>query len=359
MLESFTELGKFLDEIEETAESTARFLRTLNGARTRLRNALEKANLALKDAAKGGDRYFAQQRSSIQKESLSIVKGLLKFELLNSILTNHEFDEPVYKEVLDKAIRRDETYTFVKVGSGFQGTLKVRINLNKTAGRLQSWASGIKKYRKILEEEKEKKRRQAAKKKGKQRIRRIPYNPIKASKAWRRIFSQRAPTSGEFFDTISSRLELSGAEAPFWQIIDQGEPLAMSSNRGGFPTPTPQPTHFVKNTEKLANEYLDRQVIASRAKYIEEIQELRDIVDKETLRLEKLDGMAEAIRLDIKDVRKLERQLQVENVDRNRSKLENAVQLIRQGVLTTGRLLLKTGQGKTRSILVEKIRRYL
>lgn len=359
MLSGFTDLRAELDDLEATAEATSEFLKVLNGARTRLKNTLTKAEADINDAKNRGEKYFSKERDRIEKESLSVVKGFLKFNLLNAILSNDEFDEPPYRNALDLAIRKKDTYTFVRVGKGFEGTLKVRINLNKTAGRLQSWARGIKAFRKQLEDEKRTKRKEAAKKKGKKNIRKIEYNPIRASMAWAGIYARREGTFSTFHMTVRSRLELSGAVAPFWQIIDQGEPLSMSSNRGGFPTPTPQPTHFVHDTEKQANDYIDRQVIASRVEFLESFADVKKAVEEETARLSRLDAMAEQIRLDLKVVRNLEKQLGLEKSDINRTKLERQVQLIRQGVITTGRIEVSGKKGKRVRPTVASIRRYL
>ena len=133
----FSELNKYLDQVESTAESTGVFLRKLNGARTRLRNAIEKTQQSVKEL-RNDEKYFAEARTKIQKESLKVAKNILIFNMRHAILLNEEFNEPPYRNALYRAIEDNDTYFFRRVGSGLSGSLRLDINLDKSGGRFYS-----------------------------------------------------------------------------------------------------------------------------------------------------------------------------------------------------------------------------
>jgi hypothetical protein len=342
----FPELKNYLDDVESVAESTGEFLRKLNGARTRLRNAIEKSRQAVKDL-KDDSKYFAQARNEIQKESLKVAKNTLVFNMRRAILTNNEFNEPPYRNALYRAIEDNDTYMFIRKGSGLSGGLKIDINMDKSGGRIHSWAAGIKAYRKVLDEEKEQKAKEKAKSKGK-RYRKAPYNPISASRAWGRIFEGREGVNSKFQTTIRNRLELSGQVAPFWMLVNFGA-IPMKSDRGGYPTPASTETNFVSDSEKEINEYIDRALIEARKRYYKLFEEYDAFINNEQERLLRLDELAQNIRLDRAQIRKLERQLGLEDKEINREKFEQVVQQVKKGILEKGRVDITASGSKKRT----------
>lgn len=354
----FPELVNKLNEIDQIREPTGEFLRKLNGSRTALRNHLEKAKTSINE--KEAERaYFVDTIAKLQKESLKMAKSTVKFNLLNAILSNDEFDEPPYRNSINRAIAKDNAYTFVKTGDGVETFLKIKIDLNRTAGHLPSWAKGIKAYRKILDDEKKRKREEKKKKSGKKRMKAIVYNPLSASRAWAHIYNSREGSQTKFQVTVRNRLELSGALAPFWSIIDKGEPLAMSSNRGGYATPVPVETGFVHDSEKTVNDYIDRQLIAKRKEYQDLLASYREFIKKGYEKLAELDAMAEEIRFDLKVVRKMERELGLVDKDISRTKFEKAVQLVREGLKTTGRFTISGSGGGRVTVAAKAIKELL
>lgn len=353
----FPGLNDYLDEIENTVESTSNFLRKLNGARTRLKNAIEKAEQTIKDL-KDEDKYFAGIKNEIQKDALKVAKSKLFFNAKHAYLVNEEFNEPPYRNALALAITDNDTYMFRRTGSGFSGMLKIDINLDKTAGRIYAWAAGIKAYRKILEKEKEQKAREKAQEKGK-RYKKSIYNPILASKAWAGIFESRSGTFSKFQTTIRERLALSGSVAPFWMLLDKGV-IPLKSDRGGYPTPTSTETNFVHDTEVEVQDLIDASLTEARKNYYQSIADYNEFLATEKNRLLSLDNLADNIRLDIREIRKLERMLESQEKEISRNKLEKAADSIRRGLLTKGTIdITAKGSKKRTRLSVSTLTEYL
>lgn len=327
----FPELRDYLDEVEATAESTGQFLRRLNGARTRLRNAIAKSNEQVK-LMKDERKYVAQLKPQIIKDARKISKDILFNKTLEAIRTNKEFDNPVYRQPLFETIESDETYLVRTTGSGFSSRISVDINLDRTAGRLNMWSAAIKAVRNEL---------------GVVVPRRDSKNyekrAIAASMAWRRLY-----TTGQTDETIESRLAIAAKPAPFWPIINFGT-TSLASDRGGFPTPKNKPTNFVDKAEKEIKSAVLGLFDAAKENYQTLFNDYNKFLEDALAIQERLDKIAEGIRLDLAAVRRLERELGVEIEQINRNKLEKAVELIRKGLLTSGRVDI-TATGSRRRV---------
>lgn len=355
----FEDTLKYIRELEQTAESTSAFLSKLRGARRRLINKMNKAEESIKEQ-KNVDAFVTKILPQVEKAVLKEAPDVLKGSILEAIRTNHEFDWTSYKRALAGAANDKDIYYLVNLGGvGWNKRFSFIVDLKKSAGSLEDWANGIKRYRRILEERKREKIRESAKKKGKKRPARFPkYDPIKASKAWAGIFEGRND-SGVFSTTIRNRLQLSGRKAPFWQLLNFGA-VSMTSDRGGYPTPQGEPTNFILKTETILQEQAENLLRLQQEKYEKLIDDYRKNIDEAEEVLESLESLIERIRLEVKQVRQLEKEFgeDLQYIDSN--KFERAVQLIREGLLKTGRVeLTLSGSGKRIRPTVSRLTRLL
>jgi hypothetical protein len=334
----FNSILDYVNGLEQGAKFSQDFVKKLRGGRTRLINQIGKAEEQVK-TLKDEKKYVAGIKVQLSKEAIPAVKDALTGTFRQAIRENYEFDVPPYRNGMYTAIQDSGTYSVRTRGSGFNSIITVDINLDKTAGRLERWASGVKKYRKILEQEKKANQK---KKKGKNKP--VKYDPLAASRAWAGIFERREGTFSQFSETVRNRLELSGAIAPFWQLLDKGE-IAMSSNRGGYPTPSKKATNFVNIAEQAINEYMKTQMIKEKEKYEFFFDNYGIILDQAKTDLLELNELIEEIRLDTNRILGLSKRQAAIEARNNSNKLAKAVQLIQDGLSLSKRIQV-AGKGK-------------
>jgi hypothetical protein len=328
----FPELRDYLDEVEFTAESTGKFLRKLNGARRRLSNAVAKAESQVK-LMRDERKYVAQLKPRIIKDAIKISKDILFNNVLAALRTNKEFDDPVYRKPLFEAIESNDTYLVRTHGTGFSSKVSVDINLDKSAGRLNMWASAIRAVRANLGIKVPRKGSKAFEK-----------SALSASRAWSRYYTSKTQ---EWYNTITARLEASPTIAPFWSIINFGA-VPMASDRGGYPTPKNRSTNFVNKSEQEIKSAVAGFFDTARENYKVLFEDYNKFLEDALAIQARLDDMANTIRLDLRAVRDLERRLGLETEQINRNKLEKAVELIRRGLLSQGRIDITASRSRKR-----------
>ncbi len=334
----FESVENYVSELGSSVEYTQSFVKKIRGGVTRFANSIAKAEADVKEV-KNETRYVATLKESIKKDAISNAKALLHGEILQAIRTNFEFDAPPYRMGLFEAVQNNDTYLIRSTGAGFKSIIRVDIDLNRTAGRLNFWAAGVKAYRKVLEQQKEAERKKKTKK-GKEKPKK-PYDPMAASRAWAGIFARREGTFSTFSTTIRNRIELSGRIAPYWQLLDKGK-LQMRSDRGGYPTPANGPTNFVQNTEDAINEYISNVLSKEKDKYQELMSNYQVALDNARLVLDELANLVGQIALDSKKIGTLDREAERLLRANYITNLEKAVQLIREGLTITKGIQLAT-----------------
>jgi hypothetical protein len=346
----FQSVLDYTKELQNNVQYTQAFLRKLRGARTRIVNRIAKAEeqVAL---MKNPDRYVKSLDETLRSETIKTGKDVIQGSILEAVRTNHEFDWPEYKQALFRATRDNEIYTVRALGGTAWNTrYTVSIDMDNSAGRLNRWAAGVKAYRKILDQEKQEKAGQQRDKKGRYKKYRKPrYDPVAASKAWANIFSSRGDNP-RFRTTIRERLELSGAVAPFWQLLDKGS-VPMSSDRGGYPTPEGELTNFVDKAQTVMEQYLKNLLNKYKKNYDKLFEEYSAFLGQAEQSLSEIESKIQEVSVENKVIDRLEQELARENQIIDRNKLEQAVQKIREGLLTTGSVSL-TARGSP-----ERVRR--
>lgn len=228
-----------------------------------------------------------------------IATSILITNALDAIQSTDEYKIPEYTLGLFKAIRDPKTIEVVRKGKK-SILVDVRINLDKTAGKLEVYAHSVKRYRTILEKRK---------KRGKERN--SPPTPIAlASKMWAEkfysaarngtpVFRKRkvrgtdqeyrvdlnAQYSAKYWETIRGRMAFwGGAAAPWWSLLENGNTgIKMSSDIGGQPFPINAPTHFVAKSKeqiKLAFvEILRDEIINYKGKADKKLQRSVELIE--------------------------------------------------------------------------------
>lgn len=341
----FEDLKNFLDtKIEPAIESTGQFLRKLNGARTRLKNAIAKAEEQLK-SLKDERKYVSDLKQDIREQAITSAKDELYATAVKAIQTNQEFDNKYYRKALFEAIDDDDTYIVRMAGSGFSSTIRVTIDLNRTAGRLNLWGAAVKAARQQLGLKVPRKNNKAFDKKAKG-----------ASRAWARIYNDGGK---EYNLTIRTRLAAAGKVAPFWSILDDGTPPGLSSDRGGYPTPKNKVTNFESKAQVNVNARLAKVFIDLKKEYQAQFEGSFEELEIAKKDLDRLDDTAESIRLDIKANRELEAALGLDKIEIDRVKLDKSIDLVRKGLLTKGRVNIAPQGAKRKYVSILKIKENL
>lgn len=340
----------YTKQLEIGADFTQAFLYKLRGGRRRVINSITKAEEQVK-FARNETKYVASLKPKIQKEAIKFAKEALFISTINALKKRQEFDIPLYRKPLFESIADNDTYKIRSRGSGFNSIISVNINLDATAGRLNMWGSAIKIARKILgvkvptKRSSEKKRTATA---------------LQASRAWAGIYDKRGgKNKGKYDETIKLRLSKSSKPAPFWELLDKGA-LPMPSDRGGYPTPNNLPLNFVDKTEKEINTAISRLFLDKKEEYKGLFIDFDVFMQEAQERLIRLNEMVDKVSLNVRITKQLERELGLEEQDISRNKLEKAVQLIREGLITGGRInITAKGSRKRRGLSVNIIKELL
>lgn len=320
----FDSIENYIDELSKNLDTTQQFLKKLQGGRTRLNNSIVKAQASVK-LANNEKAYATSVKDAIKKSGIQAAKDILYGNALGAIRENYEFDTPAYRKGLFQAIQDDDTYLFRSRGTGLSSIMYLDINLDRTAGRLNIWGSAVKAARRELGVKVSRKDKNAKAREG---------EALQASRAWAGIFSKRAGTQSKFNKTIRLRLSYSGKPAPFWQLLDKGE-LSLPSDRGGYPTPKKKPTNFVSESENAANEYISNLLAKEKEKYDLLSSGYQTALDEAKASLAELDNLVSEIRLDFNQLQSLGRKADKILKANYITKLEKAVQLIREGLVSS------------------------
>lgn len=341
----FQKLLDYTKELENTAVATQDFLAELKKGRQRLVNKIAKAEKEIA-IVKNPDKYVKSILPTIEKDVSKVASDILQASILEAIRTNHEYDWPLYRRALFLAAKDKEAFKVYNLGgTGFNTRLSFTVNFDKSAGRLEAWARGVKLTRRDLEV---KVPRKGSKKR--------EVSALQASRAWGGIFGSRnSDPQGRFAKTIKSRLSYSGRTAPFWQLLDKGI-VPMPSDRGGYPTPKGTPTHFIQRTQEAMEGYTKNILKDFQANYDKLFTEYNDGIEELNLALERIDGLIDKIKFDIRTIDRIKQEFEGEDRIISSTKVENALQLIREG-LTSGRVDIGARGSKRTRPLISKLAR--
>lgn len=223
---------------------------------------------------------------------------ILDEEMWKAVLTNREFNHPMFTDRLTEAIFDARTIRL----SVINHNLKIVIDLNTTAGKLSDWAEAVKAARNVFTKQK-------SQGKGKQPKELRTPEPLR-SHMWAEKFYIPAREGGsvyrrtkkgtkditeqqieKYFRTMNLRFQLCKSKAPFWHILNHGI-AEYNDKTGGTAYPANIPTNFVrKAAEEIQRRY--RQLKSIYSKQIS--QEYNRIRNLYITRLNQVENLLDAI----------------------------------------------------------------
>lgn len=346
----FKSLIDYTNELESSAEYTKEFLGSLRGGAVRLSNSIAKAEQAVKEASNERN-YAARVKEAYKKEAIKLAKNTLFDATINALKKTQEFDIPLYRKPLFEAIENSDTYLYRPSGAGFNSILRVDINLNRTAGRLDIWGTAIKRTRQQLHVDIPSKYSRKAKRE---------KAALQASRAWSRIYGSRGTSANStYMETIRMRMNNAAKKGAFWELLDKGA-VSISSDRGGYPTPSNKSLNFVDKSEKQVNELLKDSFAKEREKYQNLIQSYKGALDGARQALNEITVIVSEISVDTKKINNLSKRAQRIFKAQHAEKLTQAVDLIRKGLFSTkGIQLAVKGSYRGKRLSNETIRELL
>lgn len=221
------------------------------------------------------------------KESIREWKELKRDNVEISRTATYKFadtnSDKIIKILLDEADKAITNSTEFKAYEGFRtnledsinstnpisidysrGKISAIINMEEAAGDLEDYANAIKLAREILRQEAEEKN-----KTGKTKA----YYPDLRSAYWRDHIWGKREDRKEYAYTMSLRFENFETKAPYWELLDKGVPQPMSSNKGGFPTPSDGPSRFVSLAKERIETFAQDNIESYKDQIKEQIQD--------------------------------------------------------------------------------------
>ena len=166
-----------------------------------------------------------------------------------------EYNIPMFKEPLKKAIMTKGCITFYQVG--IDG-IAVKIDLDVTAGNIEIYANAVRVVRDA------------------DRTRYSAKSVARASEFWEAIYRNDSAVGSSLYSRIiEDRLSLVGGLAPYWSIIDDGSYYVTELDRGGSAYPRFFATYFVHTAEKLIEKFMSAEYRKTITRYQRALEEER------------------------------------------------------------------------------------
>jgi len=265
------EILDYLKEAKDTTNIILKEIENLNKSANILYNAIYNAREALENP-KDSREFRYKIKNSVYESAADLLWEKVEPILIASV----EFDSLKFSEPLKECIYKSYTYD-VEKKTDDEFNLKIR--LDRSAGTIADYADGITYAREVLGIGK--------------------GNPISASALWGLIFSagklektvlkkvgkgKKAKTidvtekyKNQYNRTMVLRMKGFGGEAPWWNMLEQGTGIELTSSRGGYPTPSYGANNFIHETEKKISEGIKGKL----ATYLEEfLNELRNDINR-------------------------------------------------------------------------------
>lgn len=235
------------------------------------------ANARRRLARKESPVYPTKLASALIASIKEAAPSLLIDAIDNAAAVSSEFRHPAYLKALYKVANDETIYKMITSGAGWQLEFRPQIVFESVAGTLADYAAGVTRYREILKI----RLGTAGQKRG-----------LHATNYW---LSKVYGTSKQG-TTIDGRINASGREAPFWQLLNSGGTTLASDRVDGSFNPIAQPpTDFIGKAEQsLRVEFLTKwlpeklqwlEEEQSLIRFIEETKNTRDAISDDVSRL--------------------------------------------------------------------------
>ena len=196
-----------------------------------------------------------------------------------AVKINTEFNNEIFLRPLKTAIDNSQTYTIIPFKNG---TIKVKFNLNETAGSLSDYGNAIKKIRETLGTKSGaeiashfwSEKFYGAAREGKPAL-------VKRGKGKdRKTVDQSGKFARKYWNTMRQRMSVAGKLAPWWQILDKGEmPIPSAHRKGGEGTAYPS---------NSTTEFTNKAQLAIKEFYLNQISKVKTTTKIDTTTIDKL-----------------------------------------------------------------------
>lgn len=264
MEDIFTALDKILADTRISKEA----LTTASKVKTKATKVIADANSRLEYLKSPDSANIAFKLA--ETDMLANAPKIVASEIMIAIKTNTEFSFPAFYVPLLDVANDPDLYSVTYRGSGWNKKVIVNLAMDKVAGTISDYAQAVSDTREYL---------------------RIGEgDAVKASDVWKKYYK----ANGRIYtNTISTRLQFTNSKAPWWSLLNYGNKVNMSSDRGGHAYPNMSGTRFVDNAETKLRESI--QVSMNLAKMQNKVDidrvktplfDLRAIMDRLTSKLD-------------------------------------------------------------------------
>jgi len=355
------ELDELNNLLAESRENIVELLRLADQYKDRIEDISDQISELEMETESG--RIPSSLSSRIEMDVREEAPHILKRNAIIAIEITDEFNTPDFIADITTAIFEPETFI---TSIDTYGHLSISIDLEATAGTIEDYARGILSARSYFP---------------------MTLDAKKASLIWSLIYragregatiyttygkggprehtADRTAYFVRYYErTMSLRQStMSGGLAPWWNIVDKGTSLEMSSNRGGTAYPKFAGRNFVETSEQQIRNYaedvstntigeyfdtLTNRVIEYK-RLIEQYQEAIDIIASIDLSRPEI-----AKRFILEQVRKYNSSDKIERIDQNT--LDEIANEIAAGTIDT--LRRRLGAGAPRVRLISLLREY-
>lgn len=174
---------------------------------------------------------------------MQVAPSVLKQEIAKAAENTIEYSDPILMTPLLEAAESSDNFTVYPTRAGEASRITVEVDMDYTAGRLESWAQAVEAVREDLEVSHK--------------------SPAKASNYWRHRVYHRSWEDGSYSETIQARFRYAGELAPYWSLLDNGNiDASMASNWGGTAYPVNGATDFTGSTARRLQQLFRQEFVA-------------------------------------------------------------------------------------------------
>lgn len=271
------DISEFLNSLDKTIQQAKKdinilkpLLNDIDKVSSSLQEVKEKLNLSLMQL--DNDDTIRKSVDSLFQSIKEIKTRTLMKYINEAINSSSEFNDPVFAPYLISAASNEESLIITLQYSGTTSRIEVDNNMNEVAGSLEDWGRAVSAVR------------------GNSKS-----NPDKASSSWANLF--RGRSSNGLWESIErERGTFSGKLAPFWEILDKGHAsIRLSSDRGGYPTPSEPPSHFIDNTIKELEESFKRRLSGVKSSITRAKNKITSKINKANTLLSELENLVQYV----------------------------------------------------------------
>lgn len=306
-----------LQKVLDNATISRDYFNRAKRARIKAEKSLEKAQGVLSElkGAKPSQNAF---NLSVE-QAIDEAPTIMKEEIEKAVSRNNEFAYFAFLNGLLEVADDNNLYEITARGGGWARNISVHLAMNEVAGSIEEYAQAVEGARAALN----------VGQKG---------DPTRASEIWRKQIYPGRNRTGPYNLTIGLRLEIAGSPAPFWSLLNDGNKVLMSSDRGGTPYPSRSGTRFVQKTEERIYRRFRDLFINYRDTNKNQIKVVQDQIAYIKGLVKEIDAIVQQIGMGLDVVRTVGRQLGKKVADIDANRLLSILESIQSGELSTGRV---------------------